>query len=92
MHTTAPLEAIGNLVRTRMNVEDGGGCLVADMRDSGGNPHSDEAKANARLFIAAAALYELAEQVLALADINTPPELIAMAGAAVSAVKATSNT
>lgn len=85
-HTSATLEAVGNLVRTRLT-DDGGGFLVAEFRDDNGNPHSDGAKANARLFVAAAALHDLAEQVLAMADINTPPALIAMAGAAVAAVK-----
>lgn len=48
-HTTVRLEVIGCLVRTGL---EHGGYLVADCRDAGGLPHSDEAKANAVLFAA----------------------------------------
>jgi hypothetical protein len=82
--TTIPLETLGATVRTK-RVH--GGFLVAEFRDSGGIPHTDEAKANARLFVAAHGLYELAEQVLALADINTPPSLIAKATALMAQIK-----
>lgn len=66
-HTNVPLEAIGNLVRT----VDSGGFLVAEFRDSGANPHSDEAKANATLFVAANELLEaLTEAESALLALN----------------------
>jgi hypothetical protein len=48
-HTPGPLEVISNLVRTPMSR---GGFLVADFRDAYGQPHNDEAKANAALFVA----------------------------------------
>ena len=49
-HTTMPLEVVGNLVRTPLTE---GGFLIADCRGSDGQPHSEEAKANALLFAAA---------------------------------------
>jgi hypothetical protein len=85
--TTVPLESIGGLVRTVMN-ENGGGFLVAEFRDRGGLQHTEEAKANARLFVAAAALHEVAQQVVDSADINTPPALLRAAEAALAAVSA----
>ena len=54
-HTQIGLEAIGNLVRTNLQH---GGFLVAEFRGSDGQPHSEEAKANAALFAAASALLE----------------------------------
>lgn len=52
-HTTVQLEAIGTLVRTNIGH---GGFLVAEFRDEHGSPHTDEAKANAQLFVGAGAL------------------------------------
>ncbi|WP_067070296.1 hypothetical protein [Roseateles chitosanitabidus] len=52
-HTTVQLEAIGTLVRTSIVH---GGFLVAEFRDEHGSPHTDEAKANAQLFVGAGAL------------------------------------
>lgn len=63
-HTTLTLECIGTLVRT---TRDHGGFLVAEFRDQDGNPHTDEAKANARLFVAAHELLEALEGAYALA-------------------------
>jgi hypothetical protein len=54
-YTKEPLEVVGNLVRTDLR---SGGFLVAEFRDSGGNPHSEEAKANARLFAESRQLLE----------------------------------
>lgn len=83
IHTTAPLEVVGTLVRTKMTVE-GGGFLVAEFRDGHGIPHNEEAKANARLFVAADALLDVAELVLQSASIETSPVLLDAARAAVA--------
>lgn len=82
-HTTVPLEVVGTLVRTQTTA-DGGGFLVAEFRDSGGIPYTKEAKANARLFVAADALLGVAELVLQSASIETSPVLLDAARAAVS--------
>lgn len=60
-HTQIGLEAIGNLVRTNLQH---GGFLVAEFRGSDGQPHSEEAKANAALFTAAPALLQKAFALL----------------------------
>lgn len=60
-HTQIGLEAIGNLVRTNLQH---GGFLVAEFRGSDGQPHSEEAKANAALFTAASALLQKAIALL----------------------------
>lgn len=62
-HTTGNWEAIGNLVRTSLTE---GGFLVAECRDSDGQPHSDEAKRYARLIAAAPELLSVLQEVLVL--------------------------
>lgn len=57
-HTDAPLETVGNLVRTQLTH---GGFLVADCRDAHGQPHSGEARSNARLFAMAPQLLAFAQ-------------------------------
>lgn len=53
---TAPLEVVGNLVRTSLP---NGGFLVAECFDpASGQPHTDTSKAYARLFAAAPGLLE----------------------------------
>ncbi|CAJ0805097.1 hypothetical protein LMG18090_04733 [Ralstonia mannitolilytica] len=64
-HTPGNWEAIGNLVRSSLTE---GGFLVAECRDSDGQPHSDEAKRYARLFAAAPKLLEALQAVVAVAD------------------------
>lgn len=49
-----------------------------------GNGRVDELNANARLIAAAPDLLDVAEMVLALATIDTPPELIKAATAAIA--------
>ncbi len=80
-HTQTQLEAIGTLVRTNLTH---GGFLVAEFYGSDGTPHSDEAKANASLFVVAKDLLEVAEMVLGLANVYMPQELIDAAGEAVA--------
>lgn len=67
-HTPEPLEAVGNFVRTSMaqSVGKPRGVLVAECRDADGFAHSDEAKANARLFAAASDLLEALQDMLAV--------------------------
>lgn len=59
-HTPGNWEAIGNLVRTPLTE---GGFLVAECRDSNGQPHSDEAKRYALLIAAAPELLEALEAI-----------------------------
>lgn len=86
-HTTVPLEVIGTLVRTQMTAN-GGGFLVAEFRDGHGIPHNEEAKANARLFVAAAALLEVASLVQYYADEYMPAALLNAANAAIQLLQA----
>ena len=58
--TAGPWEAIGNLVRSAMS---DGGFLIAECRDGNGQPHSDEANANARLIAAAPELFEALTEI-----------------------------
>jgi hypothetical protein len=81
-HTTAPLEVVGTLVRTKMTAN-GGGFLVAEFWDGHGIPHNEEAKANARLFVAAAALLEVVSLVQFHANDHMPAALINAADAAI---------
>jgi hypothetical protein len=60
-YTPGPLEAVSNMVRTSMAT---GGFLVAEFRDAHGQPHSDEAKANAVAFTALPELLALAEAII----------------------------
>lgn len=60
-HTKEPLEIVGNLVRTTLPY---GGMLVGEFFDAAHQPHSEEAKANARLFVAAPALLAVAQRLL----------------------------
>jgi hypothetical protein len=71
-HTPGPLEVIGNLVRTSM-VQDGDrprGILIAECLDGFGQPHSDEAKANARLFAASHDLLAVARMATMLRQLG----------------------
>lgn len=69
-HTQGPLEAIGNLVRSPMTQQDERprGVLIAECRDGYYLEHTDEAKANARLFAAAPELLEAAQEMADLLD------------------------
>ena len=80
-HTPGALEAINNLVRTDMGR---GGFLVAEFFNQDRQPHNPEAYANAALFIASEDLLNVAQMVLALADVHMPQELIDAASAAVT--------
>lgn len=66
-HTAVRLEVVGNLVRTGL---EHGGFLVADCRDSEGQPHNDEAKANALLFATASELLKSLQECVLLFDLH----------------------
>lgn len=67
-HTPGPWEAVGNLVRSPMHQPEGlpTGVQVAECRDGYFLPHTEEAKANARLIAAAPGLLKLADRVAGL--------------------------
>ncbi len=88
---TPNCERIGNAVRSSMPPIDKNaprGILIADFRDGYGLPHTDEARANAALFVAAPALLEVAKGVLADDLLQyLPAEYIAKVRAAISAAE-----
>lgn len=69
-HTSGPWEAVGNLVRSTMAPQEGlpRGVQIADCRDNYFLPHTDEARANARLIAAAPELLESLREVLAYCE------------------------
>lgn len=70
---TPGCERISNFIRSSMAPTDPNaprGVLIAEFRDGYGLPHTDEAKANAALFIAAAGLLEALELTLQTAEEN----------------------
>lgn len=66
-HTPGPWEAIGNLVRSPMYQPEGlpKGIQVAECRDGYFRPHTEEAKANARLIAAAPELLQILREARA---------------------------
>lgn len=65
-HTPGPWEALGNIVRSPM-YQPGGlprGVIIAECRDGYYLPHTEEAKANARLIAAAPDLLEAIKQII----------------------------
>lgn len=68
-HTTGRLEVVGNMVRTHLT---DGGYLVAEFRDANGNPHTEEAMANAVLFCGAHGLVQ-AIQAAMNCIVDLPP-------------------
>lgn len=59
-HTPGPWEATGNLVRSPMHQPEGlpRGVQIVECRDGYFLPHTEEAKANARLIAAAPSMYD----------------------------------
>lgn len=71
-HTPGPWEAVGNLVRSPMHQPEGlpTGVQVAECRDGYFLPHTEEAKANARLIAAAPELLGALEGLCSLAELR----------------------
>lgn len=94
-HTLGPWDAIGNLVRSPMHQPEGlpRGVQIVECRDGYFLPHTEEAKANARLIAAAPELLNALRSLVALYDTDegcrSTPEYIA-ARAAIA--KATGST
>ena len=74
-HTPGPWEASGNLVRSPMHQPEGlpRGVQIVECRDGYFLPHTEEAKANARLIAAAPELLEALERLADAYERLKPP-------------------